>query len=192
MHILKWDTMPYSNAMTINDEDDVMQRAKHNPAEFAPLYDGYFDRVYGYCFKRTGNAQDAEDLTSQIFVRVLNSLHTYKSNGFFAAWLFRIAHNVLSDHYRQLKVAVSIDELEFAGSDHPPDRLEKHEDHVILNELVAKLKKEKQDILLLSIQAGLTSDEIGQIVGKKATAVRVQLHRIISDLRQQYLQRIGE
>lgn len=124
MNILKWTTtMPKNHVVPMDDEVQFIERAKVDPTAFEPLYERYVERVYAYCLKRTGNVQDAEDLTSQVFVKILNSLHTYRAGGLFSAWLFRIAHNVVYDFYQDQRVIINIDDLEIASLT-PPDRVE--------------------------------------------------------------------
>ena len=172
------------NTFTIEMQDNViMQAAQDDPEQFAPIYDRYFDRIYSYCRRRVNNPQVAEDLSSQVFERVLKSRHTFRASGNFRAWLFRIAHNVVYDYLQQERQFVDIDTIQV------PDEnrlIEMKQTTDILNALIATLDNEERDILLLSIDGGLTSHEIGDIVGKTAGAVRVQLHRIINRLRQQY------
>jgi RNA polymerase sigma factor (sigma-70 family) len=176
--------------LEVNTEDEmvIIQMARQNPALFAPLYERYFDRVYAYCLRRTDNAHEAEDLTSQIFTRALSGLHTFR-DGVFAAWLFGIAHNVVVDHYHKRRPFVSIDDLELPGEDEMLDSLD---DGRILQELLAQLSDEQRDLLAMSFEADLSSQEIGEALGKSAGAVRVQLHRTFKQLRRHYLSLIGE
>jgi len=170
-----------------------MQMAQRDPALFAPLYERYFQRVYAYCLRRAGSAQEAEDLCSQVFTRALAGLNSYRG-GMVAAWLFQIAHNVLANHYRGQKNALPLDELDFADEYAAGvfDEVDDAEDGRILGELVAQLPEDERDLLALSLDAGLTSDEIGAIRGKSAGAVRVEIHRVIKKLRERYHHLNGE
>jgi RNA polymerase sigma-70 factor, ECF subfamily len=172
-----------------DDESILVQMAKQNPALFAPLYERYFDRVYAYCLRRADNTQEAEDLCSQVFTRALGGLHTYRE-GVFAAWLFGIAHNVVVDHYHKRRPLVSIEELELPGED-DTDPIEVIDDGRLLKTLLAHLTDEQRDLLALSIESELTSEEIGAALGKSAGAVRVQLHRTFKQLRRHYLNLTG-
>jgi RNA polymerase sigma factor (sigma-70 family) len=172
------------NTLSIDMQDNViMQAAQEDPEQFAPIYNRYFDRIYSYCRRRVNNPQVAEDLCSQIFERVLKSRHTFRLDGNFQAWLFRIAHNVVYDYFQQQQQLVNIDTVQVPDESRP---IEVREMAAVLNALIATLDGEERDILLLSVDGGLTSQEIGEIIGKKAGTVRVQLHRIIKRLREQY------
>ncbi len=171
-------------------EAQLMQAAQTDAAQFAPLYERYFDRVYAYCLRRSASTQEAEDLCSQVFTKALTGLHSYRG-GMVAAWLFRIAHNVVVNHYRDRTMTVALDEFE-PTDDGLFDQAERAEDRRILGALVADLPSEQRDLLALTVDAGLTSQAAGDILGKSAVAVRVQLHRLLRQLRERYVQITGE
>lgn len=168
------------------DERRIMQMAQRDPALFAPLYERYFDRVYAYCLRRAENAQEAEDLCSQVFTRALQGLPNYRG-GMVAAWLFQIAHNVVISHYRRRQPTFSLDEFD-VPDDATVDQIERAETEQIMHELVEALTDEQRHLLNLTLDAGLTSVEIGAALGKSPVSVRVQLHRIMQKLRQRYVQ----
>jgi RNA polymerase sigma-70 factor (ECF subfamily) len=167
-----------------------MGLAQRNPAEFSPIYQAYVQRVYAFCLRRSATPQDAEDLCSQVFIRALKGLSSYRG-GMVSAWLFQIARNVIANHYRGQKVIISIEDIEIPLADKTSEPIESYQDRQILSDLIKGLSEHKQLLLSLSLDAGLTSAEIGAIVGKKPEAVRVELHRVIKQLRQQYFYRIG-
>src|SRR4030088_3045802 len=79
---------------------------------FGELYERYRDPIYRYCLSRTGTAHDAEDLTSDVFVKALHSIDRYQERGLpFVAFLYRIARNAAIDRSRTLKQPLSVDEL---------------------------------------------------------------------------------
>jgi RNA polymerase sigma-70 factor (ECF subfamily) len=167
------------------DEAELMRRAMQDPAQFAPLYERYFDRIYAYCRRRTDNAQEAEDLCSQVFARALAGLHSYRG-GNVAAWLFQIAHNAVAKHYRAQRPTTALDDLDsFASDTDDVGTQEDHEMSAAIVQQVASLPTDQRELLALMIDGELSSAEAGAILGKSAGAVRVQLHRVIERLRAQ-------
>lgn len=173
-------------------EVQLMLMARDNPALFEPLYEAYFDRIYAYCRRRSGSTQDAEDLCSQVFTRAITGLHTYRG-GMVAAWLFQIAHNVVVRHYQQQGRTRPGDLLGLDDIDIPDDsaafwdQIEMEDDARILEQALTELPDEHRDLLAMSLDGGLNSNEIGAILGKSPSAVRVQIHRIIKGLRERYI-----
>lgn len=170
-----------------------MQAARRDPALFAPIYERYFARIYGYCLRRVATPQEAEDLASLVFTRALAGLQDYQG-GPVAVWLFRIAHNAVANHYRAQRPQVSLEATDLDMADDGPgpgERFAEAETQQALRALVAALPANQQDLLALKIVGGLTSHAISAVTGKSAGAVRVELHRIIKRLRTQFTERYG-
>ena len=88
----------------IRKENEIVERSKKNPRDFAVLYEKYFDRIYYFILRQTDDEELAGDLASQAFVNVLNNLSKYQFRGLpFSAWLYKIASNEVNKHYRRNK-----------------------------------------------------------------------------------------
>ena len=86
----------------IDDEQTLIAAAQADPARFLDLYDRYVERIYAYVSRRAANRAVAEDITSAVFEQALAALPKFEWRGLpFAAWLFRIASNALTDHWRR-------------------------------------------------------------------------------------------
>lgn len=162
----------------------TVERARANPAAFEPLYAEYFPRIYRYCLRRVSCPQEAEDLTSLVFTRALANLSNYRG-GSFVAWLFRIAHNAVANHLRSRHHTIPLeDAAEISESgDEMLGRLIDAEERQRLARLIAALPDESRELLALRIAGGLSAKEIGQVVGKSETAVRMAISRIVRQLR---------
>ncbi len=98
----------------IRKEQDLIEKSKKNPRAFGEIYEQYFDQIYNYILRQTGDDELAGDLCSQTFVNALNNLPRYEFRGFpFSAWLYKIAGNEVNKHYRKHKgkIIFSIEEL---------------------------------------------------------------------------------
>ena len=102
------------------DEQLLVEAAQRDPACFAQLYEGNFERVYGFIARRVSSREEAQDLTAEVFHKALASLHSFRWNGTpFVAWLVGIANNVLAAHWKRNAKCqeISSDHLEIAGAD---------------------------------------------------------------------------
>ena len=85
-----------------SDDRPLIEAAQSEPARFAELYDHNFDRVYAFFARRVSSREEAQDLTAEVFHQALASIRTFKWQGApFIAWLYGIAANVLSKHWRK-------------------------------------------------------------------------------------------
>ncbi len=178
---------PPDTVLDALDDDQVVMRLRDNPAEFRVLYERYFQRVYGYCLKRTSNQQVAEDLSSEVFIKVMSKIESYQP-GNFPAWLFRIAHNIVVDHYRKQKEVIAIDSLPLEGDSQMSSRVD---NRLLAEELLSELLESERELLSLRFGAGLSAPEISEITGKSVSAVRVQIYRILKRLRDRYESTMG-
>jgi RNA polymerase sigma-70 factor (ECF subfamily) len=184
-------TMPADVSLEFDErlEAELVFAARHDLACFVPIYDHYAPRIYLYCLRRVGSSQEAEDLTSMTFTRALGALTDYRG-GSIAAWLFSIARHAIADYYRETRIDnVSLDQFEDVLPDFsspPVEQLIHDERCVYLHNLIATFSTEEQELLALSISGELTSEEIGVVIGKKASTVRMRIHRLLKRLRASY------
>jgi RNA polymerase sigma-70 factor (ECF subfamily) len=150
------------------------------------IYDEYHQPLYSYIYRRVGDVETARDLTADVFRRFLQA--TANGNGpneYLRAWLYRVAHNIVIDHYRRSKNQPSAPlEEEWAGADDDPGqaaelRLQGERVRAALNRLTA----DQQQIIVLKFLEGLTNHEIAEITGKSVGAVKGLQHRALAALR---------
>ena len=174
-------------ALTV-DERALVAGALADPAAFAAVYDHYFPRIYSYIRYRVPDAATADDLTAGVFERVLTSLDRYNpEQAPFAAWLFTIARNVVTDHLRALGRHrwLSLDVLRGQASLAPaPDDLAlAGEERTLLLHALARLSDRERDLLALKFVAELTNRRIAALTGLSESNVGVILYRAIGRLR---------
>ncbi|GCE22283.1 RNA polymerase sigma factor [Dictyobacter kobayashii] len=171
------------------DEISLIKAAQCDLTAFEPLYQHYMLRIYRYLSLRVGNAEDAADLTQQVFLKALSSLPNYHPRGApFAAWLFRIAHYTVSDVYRQKIVTISWDFLShdlLVAEINPEQFAIQREQLTQLAGLLARLDPYKRELLALRFSGELSASEIALVVDKSQAAVKKQLTRTLQQLKEQ-------
>jgi RNA polymerase sigma-70 factor (ECF subfamily) len=168
--------------------DDVVQRAKDgDTTAFAELYETHAPRLYRYFLPRvSGHAQIAEDLTEEVFVRVLERFNQYEDRGLpFGAWLFRIAHNLLIDSRRRAprQPHVGLDECEEIDSPAALGSLDQALDHHELSEAMKRLTAEQQRVIRLRFLEGMTIADTAQTMGKTEESVKKLQARALHAMR---------
>jgi RNA polymerase sigma-70 factor (ECF subfamily) len=173
------------NSAALSDST-LVQRSQGGDGEaFAELYHRYLTPVYRFVFRRVGgNVAVAEDLTSQVFLQVLDNLNSYQERGRFAAWLFTVTRRRLADYYRKAE----IDFLEEVPESllGISDGLEQHENLTRLKQLLAALEEEKRELLQLRFSAELSFSDIAAVLGRSEAAVKMSLYRVLDGLREQW------
>ncbi len=153
------------------------------------LYLRHFDRIYSYLHMSVGNRHDAEDLTTQTFVKMLESIGKFRwQSAPFSAWLFRIAHNLAMDHFRGTRRWQPEEEPpEPLGSEEPS--AEEHALHSIgrqsMLELIDKLSVDQQQVLTLKFVFNFANAEAATILGKTEGAIKSLQHRALVSLEKQ-------
>ncbi len=166
----------------LDEEIAWIKAAQADPTEFAPLYRHYVRRVYRYFYSRTGQAAEAEDLTSQTFLEALEGLKRYHHNGPFTAWLFTIARRRGIDHLRRRKPQTTLDEEQSETSTDLLAQVIGEQDTACLRALIAGLKPAEQELLRLRFAAGLGFHEIGRLLGRSEASVKMSLYRLLTRL----------
>jgi RNA polymerase sigma-70 factor (ECF subfamily) len=151
---------------------------------WATIYERHYRQVYAYAYHRIGNREAAEDLASEVFTQALAGIRSYRYRGRpLLAWLYRIAHNLTSDYLRRRarwagppseqehNVAIADPELESV-----PTRQD-------LVRALSKLSRDQQMVVVLRFLQGLSSVEVGALLGKNADAVRALQSRAMTALR---------
>ena len=166
------------------EERLLVEAAQTDPAKFGALYDLHFERIYAFVARRMGDRDRAEDLTSEVFHKALANLKSYRWTGTpFAAWLFRIAANAVSD---QLKRSAR----ESSKVDDPPEpsggpEQEGAEARARLFQLVEKLPAEQRRVVYERFVEQRTIRDIAQQLGKSEGAVKQLQFRALEKLRSQ-------
>ena len=167
----------------------VLAAKAGDASAFGELYERYRDPIYRFCLARTGAAHDAEDLTSDVFVKALQSLDRYQDRGLpFVAFLYRIARNAAIDRARTLKQPFSFDGLlvEPASKQNVEQEATFAVEKSILLAALARLKPEHRDVITMRFIEGYAALEVAQFLGKTEGAIRTLQHRALERLRKEF------
>ncbi len=166
-------------------EADLLRRVRaRRPDALAELYDRYAPALYAYIYRRVDDGPLAEDLTADVFVRALDAL----ARGQFAAasiqaWLYRLAHNRVVDHYRQRGRAPLPLEEWVPAPDDVPEAAVQRQQRAQVREAMDRLTADQQTILALRFGDGLKAGAIAAALGKSEDAIRALQHRALAALR---------
>jgi RNA polymerase sigma-70 factor (ECF subfamily) len=168
-------------------DDGTIERARAGDQQaLAAVYDWYLPRVYRYILSRLGDVAEAEDLTEDIFLRMLGAIADYKRTGVpFSAWLFRIARNHLVSYYRKNGNRKDHGTLQETMADSRPDPASIVETQLMLGEVaqaVQRLPDAQRDVIALRFAVGLSIAETAQVLGKRQGNVKALQHKAVTRL----------
>ena len=153
------------------------------------LYLLHFDRIYSYLHMSVGNRHDAEDLTTQTFLKMLESIGKFRwQSAPFSAWLFRIAHNLSMDHFRARRRWQPEEEVpEPPGSEEPSAELQAMQSigRQSMLELIDTLSHEQQQVLTLKFVFNFANADVAKILDKSEGAIKSLQHRALASLQKQ-------
>jgi len=177
-------------ATTAADVRRLVERAQQGDRQaLEELYLMHFDRIYSYLQMSVGNRHDAEDLTNQTFVKMLESIERFEWRKVpVSAWLFRIAHNLAMDHFRSRR--------RWQPEEDPPEPLgaeersaEEEALHSIgrqsMLEMIEDLSQDQQQVLTLKFVFNFSNGEVATILGKSEGAIKSLQHRALGSLQRQ-------
>lgn len=182
--------MPYTGKYHQDDnqlaaERIQIQRAKDNPAEFAVLYEKYFEQVYYFIFKRVESADTAGDICSTVFLKALTHLSGYRDMGLpFSSWLFRVARNELFTLYRRSKVELVLS-VETSGILQMVNEMgnAQQQDYSDLHQALSELAAQDVELIEMRFFEGRPFKEIAQILDMTETNAKVRTYRILDKLK---------
>jgi len=173
-----------------------IEAAGRDPLAFERLYNRYLPRLFAYAFHRLHDKQSVEDLVADTFLKAARALaggrFQWRAQGSFAAWLFRIAHNSISDHnlsnkqWDDLATLEEIPHIE-AGTPLPEELLLQKEQRAHLRRLISTLSPRRQEVITLKFFGELRNQEIAAVLGLDERTVASHLCLAIKDLHEKYM-----
>ncbi|HOJ01473.1 MAG TPA: RNA polymerase sigma factor [Anaerolineaceae bacterium] len=175
-----------------DDELVLIKKAKQDAGAFEELYKQHVQAIYKYCYNRTGEQVEAEDLTEQTFMAALEGIQQYRDDGHFAAWLFSIARRKVADYFRS-KDRLSSQEI--------PEDIPMHSDFLgdvirserqkAISEIFNALPENKKELIRLRYVADLNFATIAQLLHRSEGSVKKATYRTIDQIRKKMEERYG-
>ncbi len=177
--------------MIISDET-LMERVKHGELRRASeLFERYNKPLYNFFARLTLDRDLSDDLTQNVFLRMLKYRKTYQVGKPFKSWIYQMARNIHADHYRKNKIKFSdiqdVDQMRsrLAGFD---DRIVQDEREKLLYVSLFKLNAEQREILILARFQQMKYEEVASLLDINVANVKVKVHRAMHKLKETYLE----
>lgn len=177
------------------EEQRLIQQAQQGVGDaFSVLYREHVQQIYRYIYYRTHDEHLAEDLTADVFTKVIEGLPKYVDQGKpFIAWLYRIAHARVVDHYRRQNRRPMATNVEDANLSVTPDMdsaiVKQHASEALLS-AIQTLTVDQQQVIILRFIEGLPIEAVADQLGKKGNAIKALQFRAVRSLAS-YLERSG-
>ena len=175
--------------MTEKPDEYFMNRVKNGDlTAMAELFERYHVRIYNFMLKLTFDKIVSQDLTQNLFYRIIKYRHTYSSEYSFKSWIFQLARNIHIDYYRQQqKSSDKFTQVE----EYDKNVIEEisaysEEEYERLDRAFAKLNPDQKEIIVLSRFQKLKYEEISSIKAMSVPSIKVQMHRALKQLKEYY------
>jgi RNA polymerase sigma-70 factor, ECF subfamily len=170
------------------DIEKLIDKAKTGDTEaFEALYDQHADRIFRYIRIKVQHHQQAEDLLQETFIKAWRALPRLEANSNFSAWVYKIAHNAINDHFRRVyrtPQMVNIDdEMNIAAPVHFSEDVSRKFDVEAIRKELDLLSPQHKLVLELRFVQDFTIPEVAAVLGKSQVAVRIIQHRALKKLK---------
>ncbi|NBW37601.1 MAG: sigma-70 family RNA polymerase sigma factor [Cytophagia bacterium] len=177
----------------LENESDLIERAKLNAEAFRPLYDHYYKTIFLFILHRVGEKELCADLTSQVFLKALQNIKRYQYKGLpFSAWLYRIAINEINDFFRsqnkQRYVAIEESQLNALHSELTEEFSVEHL-QIRLEELLQRLEPDELHLIELRFFEGRPFKEVADILNISEVYAKVKTYRTLEKLKKYFIGR---
>lgn len=170
----------------MTDENLMQAVANGNLDQAAVLYERYKRLMFSYFWKHGLDRENCQDLTHQVFVRVLTYRLSYKTDAMFKPWIYRIAHNIYVDHLKENPFQrYDIEEIKDVIADE--SKCHDSEDERLIKKALLMIPTEFREVLMLSKYEELKYEQIAETLNISLALVKVRVHRGIKSLKEAYL-----
>ena len=183
----EWTPVIVTVLPNVTVENRILAEARRGSRQaMIQIYDNYFPPIYGFILMRVEDAQMAEDIASEVFVEFATALQLNKGpTDSLRGWLFRVAGNLIHDHYRSSSTTTVLEDWmpAFAG-DEPETQALRSMDAAIVRQAIQALSEDQQQVLFLRFWQGMNLCETAAIMGRREGAIKSLQFRAVNTLRQ--------
>jgi RNA polymerase sigma factor (sigma-70 family) len=178
--------------MMSTDESLMLAVRNGDVDQFAVLFERHHDRLFSFFYRMTADPPASEDLTQEVFVRMLKYRGSFGENSEFRAWMYQIARHVRADHFRKRMAETELP-VDTRAHERPVSvQLERDEEFSVLQRALLALPEDKREILILARYEEMKYEAIAALLQIEVGAVKVRVHRALRELRAVYLRMSGE
>jgi RNA polymerase sigma-70 factor (ECF subfamily) len=172
-------------------DEQIMEAVKNgNLQQAAILFDRYQKRIFNFLTRLVMDRTLAEDLTQNVFLRIIKYRTSYKEGARFQSWIYQVARNVFSDHYQahknRLSDFVDVEKVSDTVTDY--EEMDMDEKEKLLHRSMSLLTEEQRELLVLTRFQHLKYEEVAAIMNTTVANIKVKVHRAIGKLREHYFE----
>jgi RNA polymerase sigma factor (sigma-70 family) len=177
--------------------DESLMRAVRDGevGKLGVLFERHHVAVFDFLCRMTGDRAAAEDMVQDVFVRMLKYRASYRDDGRFETWMFRIARNARADYFRVRGSAqfIRADDVDPPAETPGPARLfELGEETALIRRALLLLREDRRELIILTRYRGMKHDAIAELLGVDVGTVKVRIHRAMKELRDRFLGLAGQ
>lgn len=164
-------------------------------ARLGVLFERHHRSVFDFLARMTGDRAASEDMVQDVFVRMLKYRATYRDEGSFETWMFRIVRNARADYFRTRRTAAEVPDegIEIpSGAPGPASLLEKEQDVDQLRRALQLIREDRRELIVLARFRGMKYDQIADLLDVDVGTIKVRMHRAIKELRDAFFRLAGE
>jgi len=173
-------------------DEQIMEAVKTGDLQQASmLFDRYHKRLFNFLARMAMDRELAEDLTQNVFLRMIKYRNSYREGAKFQSWIYQVARNVFSDHYQTIKNRKS----DFVDVEKIGDRMAESDETSMMDEQerllhrsMALLSEEQRELLVLTRYQQMKYEEVATIMDTTVANIKVKVHRAIAKLREHYFE----
>jgi RNA polymerase sigma factor (sigma-70 family) len=174
----------------LTDEELMHIVSEGNLDAMTYIFDRYQVRLYNFYYQKVKDVAVCEDLTQNVFLKVIKYKHSYKG-GKFVSWIFKIARNLFYDHYQEQKKTQPFENIDDVSSELNEESIEKEEEVSHLMKVLNNLSDTDKELIIMNRIEGIKYEQIAEIIGSNTIAVKTKIHRIVKKLRTNYFETLA-